>query len=69
MADGRRGLGGVCWSLTKQLRRGVFTSVLQLEQAIMDFIAGHNDQKNAFVWTKTAEVILEKVARARAAFI
>lgn len=53
----------------KQLRRGVFTSVLQLEQAIMDFIAGHNDQKNAFVWTKTAEVILEKVARARAAFI
>jgi phage-related protein len=47
----------------------VFTSVRKQEQAIMDFIARHNDQKNAFVWTKTAEVILDKVTRARAAFV
>ncbi len=49
----------------KQLKRGVFTSVKDLEAAIHDFIARHNRSSKPFVWTKSAEVILEKVNRAR----
>jgi hypothetical protein len=49
----------------RQLRRGVFTSVQELEETIMDFIERHNEDKKPFVWTKSAEVILEKVGRAK----
>ncbi len=49
----------------KQLRRGVFTSVKELEGAIMQFIKRHNEDKKPFVWTKSAEEILSKVERAR----
>jgi len=49
----------------KQLRRGVFTSVQELEGAIMRFIDTHNHHKKPFVWTKSAEEILVKVGRAR----
>ena len=50
----------------KRIRRGVFHSVKQLEQAIMDYIAEHNKAPKAIVWTAKAEAILEKVRRARA---
>jgi len=50
----------------KQLRRGVFTSVKELETTIMRFIETHNENKKPFIWTKSAEEILEKVGRARA---
>ncbi len=50
-----------------RIRNGVFKSVAQLEQAIRDDINHHNANPKTFVWTKTAEDILEKVARARAA--
>jgi transposase len=53
----------------KQLRRGVYTSVTELEAAIMCFIESHNENKKPFVWTKSAEEILEKVGRARAALL
>jgi transposase len=49
----------------KQLRRGVHTSVKELEESIRQFIKSHNADKKPFVWTKTAEDILEKVGRAR----
>jgi transposase len=49
-----------------RIRNGVFKSVEQLEQAIRDYIAHHNANPTSFVWTKRAEDILEKVARARA---
>ncbi|MBV1932037.1 MAG: IS630 family transposase, partial [Porticoccaceae bacterium] len=49
----------------KQLRRGVFTSVRELEQAIMSFIAAHNQNKKPFIWTKSAEEVLDKVGRDR----
>jgi transposase len=49
----------------RQLRRGVFTSVRELEETIMDFIERHNEDKKPFVWTKSAGEILEKVGRAR----
>ena len=51
----------------KQIRRGVFTSVASLEQAIQDFIDQHNANKKPFVWTKNAAEILEKVGRAKEA--
>lgn len=53
----------------KAIRRGVFTSVKELESKIMEFLAEHNTNPRPFVWTKTAEAILEKVARARAALV
>jgi transposase len=51
----------------KRIRRGAFQSVSQLIDAIMDYIAAHNDDPKSFVWTAKAQDILAKVARARAA--
>jgi len=51
----------------RQLRRGIFTSVKELEEVIMQFIEVHNENKKPFVWTKSAEEILKKVDRARQA--
>lgn len=53
----------------KAIRRGVFSSVKDLEEKLMQFIAHHNENPKPFVWTKSVEVILEKVARAKAALI
>lgn len=50
----------------KQIRRGVFRSVDELKQAIECYISTHNQSPKPFVWTAKAEVILEKVSRARA---
>lgn len=50
----------------KRIRRGVFKSVPQLEQAIQDFIDQHNAQPKTFRWTKSTDEILEKVRRAKA---
>ena len=49
-----------------RIRNGVFKSVEQLEQAIRDSIDHRNANPKSFVWTKKAEDILEKMARARA---
>jgi hypothetical protein len=49
----------------KQLRRGVFTSVDELEQTIIEYIDNNNKNPKPFVWTKSAEEILKKVNRAR----
>lgn len=50
----------------KRIRRDSFQSVKQLEKAIYDFIDGHNDQPKSFVWTASAQEILENISRARA---
>lgn len=50
-----------------RIRNGVFRSVQELEQEIREYIAHHNANPKAFVWTKKAEDILEKVARAHKA--
>jgi len=49
----------------KQLKRGVFTSVAELEQTIIAYIEKQNIHLKPFVWTKSAEEILHKVKRAR----
>ena len=48
------------------IRRGVFTSVAELEATIADYLTNHNAKPTPFVWTKSADVILAKVNRARA---
>jgi transposase len=47
----------------KQLRRGVHRSTRELEAAIKRYLALHNEAPKPFVWTKTADEILESVAR------
>ena len=48
----------------RQLKRGVFTSVEELEQKIIEYIDNNNKNPKPFVWTKSAEEILDKVNRA-----
>ena len=50
---------------TKRIRRGSFTSVAELEQAIRQYIDIHNEDPQPFIWTAEADKILEKVGRAR----
>ena len=47
----------------KQLRRGVHRSTKELEAAIRTFIQKHNQDPKPFVWHKTADQILDSVAR------
>lgn len=45
------------------LKRGSHTSVQQLKSAIDDYIDAHNEEGRPFVWTKTADQILDTVKR------
>ncbi|MFF4848606.1 IS630 family transposase [Streptomyces sp. NPDC001194] len=47
---------------TKKLRRGVHRSVQALEHDIRAWLADWNEHPRPFVWTKTADEILDKVA-------
>jgi hypothetical protein len=58
-----RGFGEIT---RKRIRRGVFGSVSELVFAIEEFIRVNNENPKPFVWTKTVETILEKVARCKA---
>jgi transposase len=46
----------------KLIRRGVHTSVQALENDIRDWIATWNDNPRPFIWTKTADEILNSLA-------
>ena len=48
---------------TDRLRRGVFTSVSELEDAITQYVAHHNEDPKPFIWTKSARDIFQKVIR------
>lgn len=48
-----------------RLRRGVFRSVLELIQALDDFVDQHNENPKPFIWTAKANDILAKVLRAK----
>jgi transposase len=50
----------------KRIRRGVFRSVPELIEAIMNYVAAHNEHPTSFAWTAKVDKILEKVRRARA---
>jgi len=47
----------------RRIRRGTFTHVRELEQAIHDYLKHHNRKPKPFVWTATANIILGKVKR------
>ena len=47
----------------KKLRRGVHTSVQSLEKDIRAWVADWNENPRPFTWTKTADEILERLAR------
>jgi hypothetical protein len=48
---------------TKKLRRGADKSTRQLNQDIRAWIETWNDDPNPYVWTKTADQILESIKR------
>jgi DDE superfamily endonuclease len=55
-----------CWFAlltTRRLVRGAIRSTWALEQAIKQYIAATNAEPRPFVWTKTADEILESVGR------
>jgi hypothetical protein len=47
----------------KQLRRSAHHRTRELETAIRHYRTGHNEDPKPVVWTKTADQILESVAR------
>jgi transposase len=52
--------------ITRQrIRRGVFRSVADLENAIMDYINHNNEHPQPFIWTASAEKIISKVNRGK----
>jgi transposase len=47
----------------RRLRRGAFRSTGELEDAIRDYLTTHNRDPKPFRWIKTADEILENIAR------
>jgi transposase len=47
----------------RRLRRGDFASITDLQAAINRYIAQHNGSPRPFIWTKSAEAILDKLNR------
>jgi len=47
----------------RSIRRGVFKSVANLQDAITSYIRAHNKTAKPFVWTKPAETIFAKLKR------
>jgi transposase len=48
-----------------RLRRGVFRDVIELVEAIDGYVSHHNENPKPFIWTASAQDILEKVKHAR----
>ncbi len=49
----------------RRLRRGVFSTVIELIDAISDWSAHWHDDPKPFVWHKTAQEIITTVRRGR----
>ena len=49
---------------SRRIRRGSYSSVDDLEAAIYDYLAHHNETPKPFRWTKTADDILSRERRA-----
>jgi hypothetical protein len=48
---------------TSRSSAGVHRSVHELKAAITAFIHAHNDDPKSFVWTKSADAVLQTIAR------
>ena len=51
----------------KRIRRGVFTNVPELIEAIHEYLDNHNQHPKIFKWTASVEQILAKVAKCKEA--
>ena len=51
----------------KRIRRGTFTNVTGLTDAIMAYIEAHNEDPTPFVWSAPVERILAKIAKCKEA--
>src|SRR5437667_10011040 len=49
----------------KRVRRGSFSSVQELQNAIAEFLTHWNEKPKPFIWTATVESIKTKLARCR----
>ena len=47
----------------KYIRRGTHRSTIELERAIRSYLETYNDEPRPFVWTKSADEILESIKR------
>jgi transposase len=47
----------------KRIRRGTFSSTAQLESAIRAYVEANNEEPRPFVWSKTADAILDSIQR------
>ena len=45
----------------QQIRRGTYRSIRDLEAAIKEYIAAYNENPKPFIWTKSADSILESL--------
>ena len=52
----------------KRIRRGVFHSVKELIEAIREYLDHNNKEPKPFVWTASADKILQKLARCKAIY-
>lgn len=50
-----------------RLRRGVFRSVLELIQALDEFVDRHNEKPKPFIWTASSKDMLANVMCGRTA--
>jgi len=53
----------------KRIRRGSFASVKELLAAIQEYLDEYNRAPKCFVWTKSADMILAKIERCKAALV
>ena len=53
----------------RQIRRGTFKSVRELEKAIYEYLAAWNENPKPFVWKATADIILDKVRRCKELYV
>jgi len=53
----------------KRIRRGAFTGVPELTEAIMSYIESHNENPKSFAWTAKVDDIMAKVESARAVLL
>ena len=51
----------------KRIRRGVFRSVPELIAAIEEYMNSHNQNPRVFVWTKSVESMMAKIANCKEA--
>ena len=52
----------------RMIPRGTFHCVDELESAIYQWLANWNKEPHPFVWTATADIILDKIRRSREAY-